>query len=282
MLTFEQAIRETTARLQDAGSASAGLDASLLLMLATGKDRLHLYTHPYTELTPTEFACFEGYVSRREKGEPIAYITGEREFWGLSFAVKPGVLIPRPDSETLVATLIALVGDKNAEAKIAEIGVGSGALIISILKEFPHFIGYGVDSEPTPVVVTQQNAQKHGVENRLTVMQGSWCGPLPDGLNVIISNPPYIRRGEISTLMRDVRNYEPHTALDGGDDGLDAYRSLIPAAYGKLIAGGLLLLEIGHDQKGDVEALLEKDKWQSVHAFQDLAGHVRVLGAVRA
>lgn len=282
MLSYEQLLRETTARLHDAGSASAALDASLLLMGVTGKDRLYLYTHPHTVLTPQEYAAYEALVGRREKGEPMAYILGKREFWGLEFAVKPGVLIPRPDSETLIATLLALVPDTQAAAKVAEVGVGSGALIVTVLTVFPKFIGYGVDIEPIPLAVTAQNARSHGVADRLELMQGNWGDPLPTGLNILISNPPYIRSAEMDGLMRDVKNYEPHTALDGGADGLDAYRCIIPTAYDKLNSGGLLLLEIGHDQKGDVDALLEKNKWQSVHTFQDLAGRDRVIAAVRA
>jgi len=282
MLTFDDAIRESTARLLDAGSDTAALDASLLLMHATGRDRLYLYTHPKTQLDRKEYAQLEGLMQRREKGEPIAYILGEKEFWGHTFKVTKGVLIPRPDSETMIATLLALIEDKSATAKVAELGVGSGALIISILKEFPNFTGFAVDIEPTPIAMTRENAGALGVADRLEVMQGNWADPLPAGLNIIVSNPPYIRKAEIQNLMRDVRNYEPVSALDGGDDGLDCYRSLIPAAYDKLISGGLLMLEIGYDQKRDVEALLEKEKWQSVHVFQDLGGRDRVVAAVKA
>jgi release factor glutamine methyltransferase len=282
MNTYEASLRETTARLTDAGSASAALDAALLLGHVTGHDRLGLYLHAGNELSPQEHLQFEELVRRREAGEPVAYILEHKEFWGLPFTVTRGVLIPRPDTETLVATLLALVPDKNLSATFADVGVGSGAIAISLLHEFPFFKGIGVDINPLALDLTRQNAERNWVSDRLELVNGSLTDPLPDGLNLIVSNPPYIRTADIATLDRDVKNYEPHTALDGGHDGLAAYRGLIPGAYAKLISGGLLLLEIGYDQKHDVEVLFEPSKWASVACFKDLAGHDRVIAAVRA
>lgn len=282
MQTFFEALAEATARLLDAGSATATLDATLLLSEATGHDKLYLHTHTYKQLDSEAYARFEELLRRREVGEPMAYILGTRGFWALELAVRPGVLIPRPDSETLVEAVLAACPDKTVPLKIADLGVGSGALILSLLSEYPNARGWGTDVADTPLEVTAQNAETHGLAARLTLIKGSWAEPLPGGYDVIVSNPPYITTAEMATLARDVVNFEPTGALHGGDDGLDAYRALLPTVADKLAPGGLLCLEVGHTQARAVSTLLEEQEiWHTINTHNDLAHIARVVSAVR-
>ena len=158
-MTLAEALRWGTMRLSQVGIESAALDASVLLCLATDKTKIELITHDSEAIEDAHHKAYEALVARREKFEPIAYITGEKEFWGLPFKVEPGVLIPRPDTETIVATLSALIPDRKSKAKIADLGVGSGALLVSILKEFPNFEGYGTDMSATALSCAEENAQ---------------------------------------------------------------------------------------------------------------------------
>lgn len=280
MLTFEGALREGTARLMDAGSATATLDSGLLLSQATGLDRLTLYTHRQRELSTEQYAKFEELLRRREVGEPMAYILGNREFWGRDFAVRRGVLIPRPDTETLIEAFSKKFADKTAALKLAEVGVGSGAISITLLCEYPHAVAEASDISADAHAVAAQNAKTHGVEARLTLHNAPWLDAMGEGYDAIVSNPPYIPQAEMETLMRDVLNFEPHLALVAGKDGLDAYRAIIPAAAKKLKKGGVLLLEVGYNQAQAVSALLEQQQqWQKVETCNDLAGISRVVCA---
>jgi len=280
-MIIEEALRSAGSRFAKGGSDTAALDASLLLSFVTGKERLELFAYNEKSLTEEETSQFETLVKRREAGEPIAYIMGEKEFWGLPFKVKPGVLIPRPDTETMIATLCALLPDRKAHANVADLGVGSGAIIMSLLNEFPQFVGYGVDMSDTALAVTKENAEALGVADRLTLYKGSWCEPLTEEINIIVSNPPYITTEEMDGLMQDVKDYEPTEALHAGQDGLDCYETLIPQAYEKLAEGGLLMLEIGSLQNDAVTALMQKQDWADVRSFKDLAGRDRVVIGVK-
>lgn len=284
MASYESVSRSAVASLMEKGVASAALDVSILMSHVTGKSRLELFTAGVDEMPEVEHLAFSALVERRLKGEPVAYITGEKEFWGLPFKVEEGVLIPRPDTETLVGALVAFVGDKKAEALVADIGTGSGALIVSILHEFKNFQGFGVDISPKALSVTAYNAEKNGVANRLSLLEGSYLEPLIEKgvqLDILVSNPPYIRTDVVGTLQKDVRDYEPHLALDGGRDGLVAYKSIIPQAEDVLKEGGLLMFEIGFDQKNDIMALFDAEKWSNMKCFKDLAGHDRVIVAIK-
>lgn len=284
-MNLQEALTKGTQILQTAGVQTAVLDAAVLLEHVTGASRLDMITAGDKEVSPADVAAYEALVARRCKHEPVAYLTGEKEFWGYKFKVREGVLIPRPDSETLVATLLTLLPNKQIEGTIAELGVGSGALILSLLKECSNLKGFGTDVSDDAFAVTGENAMLLGVHERLQLLRNSaekpWASVLPDKVNIIISNPPYIATDEVKTLDADVQNYEPHLALDGGADGLDCYRALIPTAYEKLIGGGLLLLEIGYTQAKDVQALLPRSQWAESKVFKDLAGRDRVIAAVR-
>lgn len=282
MATYENVTRQAVEKIMESGSVSAALDASLLMSHVTGKSRVEMMMAYDEEMDGEHLSSFNALVERRCSGEPVAYIMGEKEFWGLPFKVEPGILIPRPDTETLIGTLCALVGDKNAQGTVADIGIGSGAIIISILHEFKNLHGIGVDINPQALKITKHNAEVNGVADRLDLREGSYCEPLDEKVNILVSNPPYIRKDDILTLDKDVKDFEPHLALDGGDDGLVAYKSIIPQAEEKLVDGGLLMFEIGFDQKDDIISLFEKEKWREVQAFKDLAGRDRVIVAIKA
>ena len=285
-------LHEAVQTLQAAGVEGAALDAAILLETAAGLSRLERVMQPEFALSVSAQQQFKTLVEARAAGQPVAYLTGRREFWGLEFEITPDVLIPRPDSETLVATLLALLPKHTADGadvafKRADVGTGSGCLLLSVLHEFPAASGVGLDCSAAALAVAQRNAQALGLEGRAQFVRSNLLVPLEEEeesvreVDIIISNPPYVRRGDITTLSRDVQN-EPHLALDGGEDGLDAYRALVPQAAEKLGSGGLLLLEIGADQRQDVLELLNNSNWMDATCYQDLASRDRVIAAVRA
>lgn len=279
MITFQQALIETTSRLRESGSATPELDAMLLLAYATGKDRLSLYATPKQPLSAEQYALFEALVGRREKAEPMAYILGEKGFWTLDLKVHKGVLIPRPDTETLVQTLLEKYPNKAAPLKICELGVGTGAIILSLLQEYPNATGVGVDISPIALACAAENATQYHLEARLKLRESAWFQNVPEnGFDSVVSNPPYIKTEDIPNLMRDVAHYEPALALDGGADGLEAYRTIIAETPNKLKVGGLLALEIGFEQAKDVQKLLKNSgHFGEVEVYKDLANHDRVI-----
>ena len=283
MLTYQQALIETASRLKESGSTTPELDALLLLCHVTGKDRIGVYATPKEPLTSEEYSKFDSLVGRREKAEPMAYILGEKGFWEFDLKVRKGVLIPRPDTESLVEAILDIHKDRNAELNILELGVGTGAIILSLLHEMPNAKGLGVDVSPDALACAEENAVANNLDDRLTLRASSWFDNVSeDGFDVIVSNPPYIRTDDIPNLMRDVAHHEPRLALDGGNDGLDAYRHIINEAPAKLKAGGLLAFEIGYDQADDLKELL-KDSGNFTPAIivKDLAEHDRVVLAHR-
>jgi len=243
-------------RIAAAGSDSARLDARLLWEHAqkTGLD-------------------FQALVVRREQREPVAYITGHKEFWSLDFEVGLGVLIPRPDTETLIEEALRLVPDHAAPLKIADLGTGSGAILAAVLKEFPNATGIGFEASPDAFVWAQGNVARL-IGARAQIQQADWWqaqGPF----DLVFSNPPYIPTGEIESLVPDVSQFEPRTALDGGSDGLDAYRALAELLPGLLKPGGHALLEIGLGQANSVTALFQE--LEIVRVAPDLSGIPRCL-----
>ena len=281
MITYEQALIETTARLQTAGCQTPRLDATLLLSAATGKDKIQLYAHPKTKLSADEYARFETIVSRREKAEPMAYILGEKGFWDLDLKVFKGVLIPRPDTETLIQAVLDEIPEHSAPIKICDLGCGSGAIALSLLGVYKNAQGIAVDISPEALRCTTQNAQDLGFIERLRVLESTWLEKVPhEKFDVITSNPPYIPTGDMPGLMRDVRLHEPHLALEGGEDGLDAYRLIIKQAPGYLKKDGLLVFEVGKGQADPVTQILaHSGSFGAVSKREDLSGTERVVFA---
>ena len=217
-------------------------------------------------------------LARRLAGEPLWRILGAREFWGLDFALSPGTLEPRPDSETLIeAALAHLVARRGEALRILDLGTGTGCLLIAALHEFPLASGIGIDLSQDAVATASANALRNGVAERVEFQLGEWTRGLSGRFDLILSNPPYIASAEIAGLDANVREHDPLLALDGGPDGLSAYRALAAALPGRLEPDGLAVLEIGAGQADDVTALMAGAGLRHLASHRDLGGHIRAL-----
>lgn len=274
--TVASMLRATAMRLEAAGCETAKLDARLMLEYATGLSHAGMIAHPETALTQQHLELLEAMVARREAGEPVSRILGRREFYGRTFEVTPAVLDPRPDTETLVdAALPLLVG---VEApRILDIGTGSGAIIVTLLVELPSATGVATDRSPQALAVAARNAHLNGVANRLELVEADWATGIQGPFDLVVSNPPYIAQADIAGLSREVREHDPHLALSGGPDGLDAYRALLPQAAGLLAKGGHVIVEFGAGQHDEVAAIAEGcGLVLAADGFvRDLGGHIR-------
>ena len=257
--TVETARRALAARLQSAANDSAELDARLLLGHTLGLDLTGIITAAQRRLTPDESARLEQFAERRCAGEPVARIIGEKEFWGLPLQLSSATLVPRPDTETVVELALELLragGDLDRPLRIADLGTGSGAILLALLAELPAAQGFGTDISEDALQTAAANAAQTGLSNRATFVACDYAGGLAGPFDLIVSNPPYICSADIAGLAREVRIHDPLAALDGGIDGLDAYRALIPQATGLLAPGGALVVEAGAGQSGQIQALM--------------------------
>lgn len=216
--------------------------------------------------------------------EPMAYILGEREFWGLPFKVSPAVLVPRPDSETVVEAVLAVMPDKARAWRILDLGVGSGCLLLTLLREYPQASGVGLDASPEALAVARQNAEALGVSDRVRLVSGDWrradwARGLGGRFDLVVSNPPYIESAAIEGLMPEVSRFEPKLALDGGRDGLDAYRLIAAAAPALVAAAGHVAVEVGDGQALDVQGLFAAAGLFPLAPWKDLGGIERVVAA---
>ncbi len=258
------------------GIANARLEAEWLLCAAMGLDRVGLYLQYDKPLTDTELAAFRAMIARRARREPLQHILGSQEFFGLEFEVSSDVLIPRHDSEVLVKEAIKR---HPGACTVLDIGTGSGCLAVSLQKSLPRAVVTGTDISEAALLVARRNAEAHGAS--IEFLSGSLFAPI-DGrrFDLIVSNPPYIPTADIGALDHEVRDYDPVSALDGGSDGLDIYRSLIPAAVEHLNTGGWLLVEIGIGQSKDVIRLfLSTSSFNEPVSALDSGGIERVVGA---
>lgn len=257
------------------GVESPRLDAEVLLSHLLGKDRIYLYVHFDQPLTGEELAQFRDMVRQRAKRVPVAYILGEKEFMGFSFTVSPAVLIPRPDTEILVEAVQKRLEGQGAP-RIADLGTGSGAIIVSLLALLPEASGVGVDISPAALEVAEQNARRHQVDARLSLVEGDLYKPLTGEFSVIVSNPPYIPAADIMALAPEVRG-EPLTALDGGADGLDFYREILAGAAPYLADDGFLAVEVGQGQAVQLRTLAESSPFYVETIIPDYNGIERVV-----
>ena len=222
-------------------------------------------------------------AARRLQREPVSRILGRREFWGLSLAIGPAVLDPRPETEDLVAAVIAaLAPDTRRSSTILDLGTGSGAILCALLSELPGAFAFGVDRSEDACRVARANLAMQGFAARSAIVRGSWTDAIDARFDVIVSNPPYIPRGDLVTLDREVRDHDPSEALDGGEDGLDPYREIVPRLEGLLAADGLVAFECGFDQGARLAALARGAGIARVVVHRDLAGHDRVVLGTRA
>lgn len=265
--------------LSQAGIEYPGLEAEILLSSILDRDRVYFYTHAQEVVDLKRAETYRSVIKRRCQLEPVAYILGNKEFMGMNFFVNRDVLIPRPDTEPMVEYLLEyLQGNYPAGAKILDLCTGSGAIGIAIKKYFSQGKVSLSDFSEAALAVARINADQL-VNGELSLYQGDLFAAIPQGqtFDVIVSNPPYIRRAEMSELARDIIEYEPHLALDGGESGLDFYRRIIAVAQQFLEKDGLLALEVGDDQTDSVTDLLAKNGYQEIKTIHDLSGHTRCL-----
>jgi release factor glutamine methyltransferase len=242
--TIAQAIRDSAARL-DGIAENPRLEARILLAHALGLTRNDLIRDP-GRLVDT--GALETLLARRAAHEPLALIVGHREFWSMRFRVSPATLVPRPDSETLVEAALSAFADRPPPRKILDLGTGTGCLLLVLLKEFPAAFGIGLDLGPDAAALARDNAADLGLAERAAFLAGDWTDPLVGRFDLIVSNPPYIAGPDIATLMPEVACHEPRRALDGGQDGYDAYRAILPTLRQHLEPDGTAILELGLGQ----------------------------------
>jgi release factor glutamine methyltransferase len=281
--TIEAARRALTAQFESAAIESASLDARLLIGHALGLDLTALITSAHRKLTEPETVSIEDFARRRLAGEPVARIVGEKEFWGLPLQLSPATLVPRPDTETVVELALELLGADGAThrpLRIADLGTGSGAILLALLSELPMAQGCGTDISEQALQTAAANAGRAGLADRATFVACDYATGLTGPFDLIVSNPPYIRADDISGLALEVREYDPRVALDGGVDGLDAYRALIPQAARILIPGALLVVEAGAGQSDQINGLMMRAGLASSGGSKaDLGGVLRAVAA---
>jgi release factor glutamine methyltransferase len=265
--------------LKAAGSADARRDAAALLSYVLACDRAFLIAHSDDQLAPEQLARFRAVVERRAQGEPLQYITGRQEFYGLTFEVTPDVLIPRPETELLVETALELLR-ATAAPRLCDVGTGSGCIPIALLHERADAHAAGLDISPAALGVAARNAARHQVATRLQLVESDCFAALVatrPTFDLILSNPPYVAERDLAGLQREVRDFEPRVALTPGGDGLSIIRLLLSDAPPFLAAGGHLLCEIGFNQHEAVAALIDKTVWTLLDIHQDLQGIPRTL-----
>lgn len=279
MSALRALLGDAALRLSVAGIDNPRLDARLLLAHAMGVSPDALLGG--IDVPADARACLEAFLARRILREPLAYITGKKEFWSLEFAVGPGVLIPRPETETLIEQVLEHFPDLSAALNVVDFGTGTGCLLAACLSEYPNARGLGVDASDAVVAWARLNIDKLGLSGRCGLELGDWRTFLGLRADAILSNPPYILSRDIPLLAPDVKLFEPLSALDGGEDGLDAYRALAPVIGRTLKPKGLVFLEIGAGQGKVVSAVLEAQGLETVGIAGDLAGIGRCIVARR-
>ncbi len=313
-MDIRAALKEGMAQLRAAQIPSNTLATELLLMHALGRDRAWIYTHPEESLDRATTEKFLALIARRAAGEPVQYLTGKQEFWGLEFEVTPAVLIPRPETEHVMEVALARLGERGIKIHmdtgapretlgVADVGTGSGCLAVALAWELPHAEVFATDISAPALEVARRNAAQHKVADRIHFLKADLLSGLGDSglsteglqhaappsaqgkplFDLIVSNPPYIAHNEAAELQREVRDHEPHAALFGGPTGVEMYQRLIDQARDLLRDRGILVLELGHDSAELVRAMFEaQSAWTNVAITVDLAGIPRVLAAERA
>ena len=264
-------------RLREAQVDSPVIDARLLVEAAAGVTRLDLITDPYRPLSEAQAQALDAYVERRSRREPVSHILGRKGFWKIMVQVSPHVLTPRPETEVIVDHALRAFTE-GEPFTVLDLGVGSGAILLAILAERPAARGLGVEVSEEALAVARENAANLGLANRTALLRGDWTAGLgADGFDLVVSNPPYIRTGDLAGLEPEVRDHEPRLALDGGEDGLRDYRVLAGEVLRVLKPGGLFLVETGAEQGEDVSGLFHAAGAQGVGVLKDLSGRDRVV-----
>jgi release factor glutamine methyltransferase len=291
---LDSAIEQLTA----AGTGSPRLNAEVLLMFTLACDRAYLYAHAERELSPDEYARYQVALEERARGKPSQYITGHQEFWGLDFLVSPAVLIPRPETEHVIETVLGLARalgrpprELERQLKIVDVGTGSGCIALALAKELPGGEIVAVDISAAALEIARANAARLQLDQRVTFLESNLLSALPapsegqairfegkgDSFDFVVSNPPYVGSSAPEKVQREVREFEPRVAVFAGESGMEVYRQLIPQARERLAPGGWLVVEIGFSMEAAVRALLEG--WQEIRVTHDLQGIPRVVAA---
>lgn len=276
-MTIKEIIIRYSKELEEI-SPTPRLDVETLLQKALGIDRLYILLNLDKDLSEDEEKTFNKFIEERLNNRPIAYIVGNREFMGLDFYVQEGVLIPRPDTEVLVEEVIEIAKDKG-QIEILDIGAGSGAITVSLAKYLENAKLTSVDISEIALEIAKKNAISNNVEDRINFVKSDLFSSLNKNqkFDIIVSNPPYIKREVIDTLDKQVKDFEPYNALEGGIDGLDFYRAITTQAKDYLKEGGVLAYEVGHDQSEDVSKLMEMDGYTNIYTRKDLQQIDRVV-----
>lgn len=284
MVTVRKLLIEATEKLKEANISTARLDAEVLLYNLLDVERIYLHMYPENEISKEIQEKFWNGIEKRLNNMPIQYIVNKQEFMGLDLRTEEGVLIPRADTEILIEKVIDIYKDNYYPnmVKIMDIGTGSGAIAVSLAKYIDNSILTAIDICPCALKLAIKNANTHKVENKIKFHLGSLFNPIDkkeeyNSYDFIISNPPYIPKSVIKTLDSGVKDYEPHLALDGGDDGLDFYRKISAGAKKYLKGDGWLMFEIGYDQGNDLSQILKTNGYKNIYVLQDLAGLDRVV-----
>jgi len=276
-VTLGDLLKNGAARLAGAGIEGGTREVRLLLQAAAGIPIATQIAFPERKIAVDAAARFDALLERRARREPMAHILGRREFWSLAFKVTADTLDPRPDSETLVQAVLDQVPDRSAALRLVDFGTGTGCLLLALLHELPNAVGLGVDRSVAALAVATENATALGLAQRATFHRGDWDDGLDPGFDIVLSNPPYIPSGDIAGLQPEVASFEPRLALDGGPDGLDAYRRLGPAAMRLLVPGGLAAFEVGIGQDDSARRIMVASGLRHIATERDLAAVERCL-----
>ncbi len=282
--SYDGLLRDTAVALTAAGIDNVRFEARLLLSHATGLTIEQLISRGPDAAPAAAAATLRELTARRVRREPMAYILGEREFWGLPFKVSPAVLIPRPDSETVIETVLDLLPDRSRKLRILDLGLGSGCLLLTVLREYPQATGVGIDASEAALAIARTNAEALGVAPRARLSTGDWrqagwMDRLDGPFDLLVSNPPYIESAAVEGLMPEVAAHEPRLALDGGGDGLAAYRIIAAASPALVVPGGWAIVEVGEGQAPEVASLFTAAGLARRPSRKDLGGIERVVPA---
>ena len=277
-ISIAQAIQDASRVLRQSGVPEARREAGSLLVHVSGKDRTFLISHAEALLTAAEWEHYEEVVQRRASGEPLQYITGTQDFFGLEFIVTPAVLIPRPETELLVESALDLLQSQTAP-QICDVGTGSGCIAVALVHQLSQARAVALDISAAALQVAQKNAERHKVANRITFLESDCFAAVPTNtvFDLIASNPPYVSANALAGLQREVRDHEPSVALSPGPDGLSVIRRLLTDAPAFLQSQGYLVLEIGFDQGEAISRLVAAETWNLIDIRPDLQGIPRIV-----
>lgn len=280
--TIAETLKLASGVLRDASISNDVLDAQTLLAEAIGRDRTYLIINFNRELSEEELAKFRRLIERRASGEPLQYIVGRQEFFGLEFEVNPSVLIPRPETELIIEEAIRLAHDLPAP-KIVDVGTGSGCIAVTLARELSRSRVIASDVSLDALAVAKRNATRNGVEARIDFVATDLLEALAEApfADFIISNPPYVSEKEMTTLQREVRDWEPRIALTDFGDGLSFYRRLLKDSASRLAPGGYFLCEMGYSQSGAIMEMVDENLWEDARLLDDLQGIPRILTVKR-